>query len=127
MSFGRTLLVAWTLLCFTGCTSMQAIKDPSPDRIQERVKVGDEVHVVTTNGATYELEVTQVDENSLTGEAESGKRYRVPYAAIASIEVKKVSVGRTGGTLGAIALVLYAAAIYLVLVLFDVVDAGSGD
>lgn len=127
MDFGRMVMVVWTLVCFTGCTSMRAIEDPAPEHIREQVKVGDEIRVVATDGTTYDLEVTQVAEDSLTGKTESGKRYRVPYSAIVSIEVSKVSAAKTGGTLSAVALVLYAAAIYLVLVLFDVVDYASGD
>ncbi len=123
----RVIVVAWTLLCFTGCTSMQAIKDPSPDRIRGQVEVGDDVRVVATNGKTYDLEVTGVDEDSLSGKAESGKRYRIPYSVIASIEVSQASAGKTGGALAAVALILYAAAIYYVLMLFDVFDSVSGN
>ena len=123
----RAIMAVWTLLCFTGCTSIQAIKEPTPDRIRAQVEVGDEIHVSATNGTIYDLEVTRMDDDSLTGRAESGKRYKVPYSAIESIEVRGASAARTGGALGVVTLVLYAAAVYLALVLFDVVDTASGN
>ena len=123
----RHAVVAATLLSFTACTTMQPIKNFSPATAQEHIHTGDEVHVVLGNGSVYDLEVTKVEEDSFVGEADSGKRYRIKYASIRSIESEQASAGKTAGLGAGVMAVLYAVAIVTVLALFHVVDNASGD
>lgn len=126
MRLVRTVVALWTALCFTGCTSMQPIKESTPQNAREQLEVGDEVRVVATNGTAYELVVTRVGDDSFSGKAENGKHYKVPYAAIQSIEAEQVSAAKTGGAIGATTIVLYIAAIaFFVMVAEDIGEAFS--
>ena len=126
MGVARTFVALWTALCFTGCTSMQPIKEFTPQNAREQLEVGDEVRVVATNGTTYELEVTRVGDDSFSGKAENGKRYKVPYAAIQSIEAEQISAAKTGGAIGATTIVLYALAVaFFVMVAEDIAEGFS--
>jgi hypothetical protein len=119
----RYAVVAVTLLCFTACTSMQPIEDITPATIRQQVQVDDEVHIVLRSGAVYDLVVTKVEEDSLVGEADSGKHWRIKYDAIRSIESEQGSAGKTAGLVGGAAVLLYAAVLVVgVLALFEVVD-----
>ena len=95
------IAVIWlTLLSFTACTSLRPIEDFSPSRIRAQVEVGDDVHIVTRKGATYDLTVTRVESDALVGRAESGKLWKVHYEAIEYIEVEEADlVGTAGGVL----------------------------
>jgi hypothetical protein len=123
----RKAVVAVVIVSLAGCSTMRAVEDVSPQGVRERVEVGDEVRIVTTQGAVYELEVTKVEEKSLTGEAGNGKRYRVPYAAIQALEVEEVSAAKTGGAITAGMVAVYAAAIAFMLMLAREFKPGGGD
>ena len=119
----RHAVVAATLLSFTACTTMQPIKNFSPETAPQDIHKGDEVHVVLGNGSVYDLEVTKVEEDSFVGEADSGKSYRIKYASIRSIESEQASAGKTAGLgVGAIVVVLGAIVVIGTLALFDLVD-----
>ena len=96
----RVAVVVLTLLSFTACTSLRPIEDFSPSRIRAQVEAGDDVHIVTRKGATYDLTVTRVESDALTGRAASGKLWKVQYEAIEYIEVAETDlVGTAGGVL----------------------------
>ena len=76
---------------------MRPIENPSPSTIRSKVDVGDDVHVVTKNGNSYELEITQVSEDAIHGTTPQGKRYKVPFAVIEAIEVSEVSGAKISG------------------------------
>ena len=112
----KNAVLVLTLLSFTACTSMRPIEDVQPAVIHQEVEAGDWVEIVATNGKTYDLEVTKVEADALYGEADSGKRYKIPLESIKSIRVEKVSGWKTTGvTLVA----LYVAAIGLVVYIFS--------
>lgn len=96
----KTGVVLMTLCTFTGCTTLQALEDPTPVRIQQSIERGDDVKVTATNGMTYYLEVTKVEADSFTGANDKGKRYKVPYKAVQSLDIREFSVLGTlaGGT-----------------------------
>lgn len=121
----RKAVVAVVVVSLTACSTMRAVEDVSPQAVRERVEVGDEVRIVTTKGAVYELEVTKVEEQSLTGEAGNGKRYRVPYAAIQAIEVEKISAAKTGGAITGGLVVLYAVGLAFMLMLMRAFEDGE--
>ena len=115
--FFRNAVVGAIIVSLTACSTMRAIENPGPQTIRDRVEVGDEVRIVTTKGAVYELEVSKVEEQSLTGVAGNGKRYKVPYALIQAIEVEEVSEGKTRGAVTAGVVAIYAVAIAFALML----------
>jgi hypothetical protein len=88
----RMVVVAVSLLSFTACTTLQSIEDFSPSVLEQRIEPGDRVHVVTRNGTAYDLTVSRVDSTALWGEANSGKRYKIPFEAILDVKVAETDV-----------------------------------
>ena len=111
----RYAVVAFTLLSFTGCTTMQPIEDFSPSKIREEVHVGDEVEIVTTSGKVYALRVQEVGEDSLSGQAASGKRYKVEFGAIKTIRTARVDVARSA-TAGGVTLIAILTALFIAFI-----------
>jgi hypothetical protein len=106
MHFCKAATVALTLLAFTGCTTMRLVEERSPESIQQHVARGDDVRIAASDGKVYELHVTQVEAESLTGTAANGKRYKVHYSGIRALEVEEVSVlGTLAGGVGTLAVV----------------------
>ena len=97
-------------VALAGCTSMRTIPDVSPTGIQQEVQPGDEIHVVLLDGRTFDLEVTRVDAETLTGVAESGKAFRIRHDAVRWLEVAEADGGGiVGGIIGGIGAVYLAA------------------
>lgn len=119
----RNLVVAVTLLAFTACTSMQPIRDFTPSRIREQVHVGDHVFIDATNGSGYDLHVDQIDTDALLGHAPSGKRYKIAFESIRTIQVEKTSGWQAGTGFGAI---LTVGLIAFLLALLKGWDPGGG-
>jgi hypothetical protein len=88
---GRIAATLLLLAVSTGHAAGQPLENVSPAAIQQRVQPGDEVRIVVRDGRSYELEVTRVEEESLTGTAESGKNYKIRYSAIERIEIALVA------------------------------------
>ena len=101
-------VAVFTALCLISCTSMRPVPASEPRALQQSVKVGDEVSVVAANGKTYLLVLTVVDDEKIVGTGDN-KKVTIRYAQIVSMEVRKVSVGKTAGlTVGVIAAALLA-------------------
>jgi hypothetical protein len=116
----RNAVVVLIVVSFTACTTMRPLEDLHPAKIQEEIEIGDLVEILATNGTTYELEVTKLDDKALYGDADSGKRYKVPFGAIKTIQVEKVSGWKTTGvTLIAIYVVVSVAVGYALMQLFE--------
>jgi len=116
----RLAVVLVTLAAFTGCTTMQAIPDVSPTGIQQHVEPGDDVHVVLMEGRKFDLEVTRVEAESLTGVAPSGKTFRIRHDAIRWLEVAEADAGGfIGGIVGAIGAVYLAALTLLAIIIWE--------
>src|SRR3546814_2817118 len=62
-----------------------------------QLSAGDDVSLVTRDGKHYDLAITHVDANSLTGQDAHGKKWKVRREAIASLEVRRFSTGKTAG------------------------------
>jgi len=88
----RGAIVGLMLLSFTGCTTLQTIEDFSPSVLEQRIEVGDRVHVVARSGKDYDLTVTRVDGAMLEGHNDAGKRYKIPFEAILHVEVAEADV-----------------------------------
>jgi len=112
----RGLAVSITLLCFTGCTTLQPLADFSPSTLRQEVEVGDRVQLVTLEGVAYDLTVTRVDADALHGHGDTGKQYKVMFEAIRTIRVEKLSGWKVatgfGVTVAALAVLAMLAVIY---------------
>lgn len=126
MKICQAVVVVATLLAFTGCSTMRLLDERSPASIQQNVGPGDRVRIAASNGKVYELTVTQIEADSLTGKAASGKRYKVQYAAINAIEVQEAdvlaSVGVGLGTLLVVSTVALLVALHNLDIHFDICE-----
>jgi hypothetical protein len=112
----RGAIVTVMLLSFSACTTMQAIEDFTPSVLEQRIEVGDRVHVVARSGKAYDLTVTRVDEGSLEGHNDSGKRYKIPFEAILHVEVAETDVvASAAGVLGTVYTVAAAVVMYAII------------
>ena len=119
-SWFKAAVVALVLPAFVACSSLQPLEDFSPSRIVAKVEPGDEVHIVTLTGSIYDLTVTRVDADSLSGRASSGKRFKIMFEAIQYIEVEEADALKTvGATLLTAYAVLSAILVYAVVVFLD--------
>ena len=101
MHFFRVVTALVTLLAFTGCTTMRMLEERSPASIQQNVDRGDRVRVAAGDGRVYELTVTKVEADSLTGRADNGKLYKIRYSGIQALEVREADlIGTVGAGLG---------------------------
>jgi hypothetical protein len=84
----RPSLAALLLALFTSTawTAMRPVEDRSPAGLQAQLKPGDRVRVEVRDGRSFELRLTRVEAESLTGAADSGKQFRIRYSAIERLE-----------------------------------------
>lgn len=75
--------VAAVLAGASGCASEKKIDASSSESVINGVNKGDEVRVVTKNGATHKFVVTKITNKALYGDSE-----RVVYDDMQSVEVK---------------------------------------
>ncbi|MEQ1440629.1 hypothetical protein AAG565_14825 [Fontimonas sp. SYSU GA230001] len=110
----RGLVVLFTLFCFAGCTSMQAVRAPVAASARTQIKKGDDIAVWMRGGQHFELKVTAVEDTGVTGRDDQRKAWKLPYADIERMEVRRVDgVKTTTMVVGALAVVaaLWVAAI----------------
>jgi hypothetical protein len=103
----------------TSCTSLQGVTLPSAERPSQlpAVKPGETVVLTTRSGQTQSFEVTAVEADALVG-----KNIRVPYADIATLNVRRFNSARTG----IVAIVVGAIALIAVLVAVIEDEGGFG-
>src|SRR3546814_14603695 len=104
----------------TACTSMQIVQSSPQQNLAGQLSAGDDVSLVTRDGKHYDLAITHVDANSLTGQDAHGKKWKVRREAIASLEVRRFSTGKTAGLSAAI-----VAGVYVVGALAIAIAANS--
>lgn len=94
----RSFLVLLVSLSLLACTTTQSLRNPSPQRIQEQVRVGDRVNVFTKSGQIYTIKVTGLGERNLMGQDQGNLQpVQVPYADIRQVQSEKISVGKSLG------------------------------
>lgn len=111
-ALSRLFLVALLSVSIVGFTSMRAIEPPVTS-VPTQVKPGDDVIVRTLSGKTYELTVRSVDETAFIGKAADGKSWKIPYAQIESMSLRKVDAVKTSGLTIAVLAVVFVGAIIL--------------
>lgn len=82
--------------CLIGCTSMKAVERPAVSA-PSQIIVGDEVRVTTKAGKAYALEITEMADDAMIGRDDAGKLWKVPFEQIQTLEVEKLSAGKTAG------------------------------
>jgi uncharacterized protein YceK len=112
----RNIISVLLALCLAGCFSMRPLAAPIEGRtVAASVKVGQSVRVLTRSQRILELKVTAVEPEALFGRTDQGegKLYKVPYAAIESLEVRRFSGGKTTGAISVGAIASYVAVVLL--------------
>lgn len=118
--FASTL--AFVAICLSAaCTTLSPVAaDATSARIRAEIKAGDTVRVRTADGTTHNLQVTELGESSLVGNAVGtwkvstdvvGSRIELPYRDIQQIELQHVSALKTTALVAAVALVATVAII----------------
>ncbi len=117
-SWFQTFIALLLSISLLACTSMRPIPASDRQAVRTAVKVGDEVSVVATNGKTYLLVLTTVEDDKIVGTGDN-KKVTIRYEQIKSIEVRKVSAGKTVGLTAAIIGVTLVALIVLYTIALD--------
>src|SRR3546814_17711099 len=91
----RTIVVVLCLLCMTACTSMHIVQSSPQQNLDGQLSAGDDVSLVTRDGKHYDLAITHVDANSLTGQDAHDKKWKVRREANESLEVRRFSTRHT--------------------------------
>ena len=110
----RNLVVAVTLLAFTGCAATRTLETLTPATIREQVEPGDVVKVAVNDGRSFEIEVEKVEATALTGTTLENRRYRIPYSTITSLQVQG---DRAGAAAGAGAMIIIGTVVVLAAVI----------
>jgi hypothetical protein len=87
----------------SGCTTLQPLPEDR-SALEQTVKPGDKVHVITRDGNEKEFKVTQVTEQRIEGENQS-----VAMDDIAKIERRDISGWKTGGLAFGVTIVVLGA------------------
>lgn len=107
MSKGRwqraIALVCVVSFLVTSCTSLHSVAIPSPENpaLLPAVKVGDTVDITTKTTGHKTFEITAVEADALVG-----KGVRVPYADMATLNVKRIRKGPTAALIVGIVFVV---------------------
>ncbi|MGH2668643.1 MAG: hypothetical protein ACRDH5_05910, partial [bacterium] len=88
------LFTLFTLVCFTGCTTLQPLPDAQPATIQQSVRPGSIVEIERVDGTRTVLKVESVGAEAIEG-TESGQRLRIPLGEIRSIGTQTVAKSAT--------------------------------
>ncbi len=101
-------------LILSGCTSMQPLQ--LQGHFPDDIHVGDQLEVITRDGKTTELKVTAVGADRLSGTTPGGATQEIAASAIASIQRREASKGKTVALgLGVAALAVLAAGAVVLL------------
>ena len=102
-----------------GCTTIDSMDGTHEALAEEKIRVGDKVFLHYSGGRSYEVEITNIGDESVSGEEENGRKIVAEYEDLSSIGHKRVEVLKTAGaTLGIIAL--------SPLIIVGVVATGAG-
>ena len=111
----RILVAIWVSISLVACTSLRPLPSGEAGQWRGQVHVGDDVSVAATNGKTYLLTLTEVDDQKIVGIGDN-KKVTIRYEQIQSLEVRKLSVAKTAGlSLGVIAGVALAAIAFVAI------------
>ena len=101
------LLIAVLFASFgsVGCTTMDSMDGTHEALTEEKIRVGDKVFLHYNAGRSYEVEITNIGAESVSGEEKNGRKIVAEYEDLSSIGHKRVEVLKTvGATVGIIAL-----------------------
>jgi hypothetical protein len=101
------LLIAVLFASFgsVGCTTIDSLDGTQEALAEEKIRVGDKVFLHYGGGQSYEIEITNIANESVSGEEKNGRKIVAEYEDLSSVGHKRVEVLKTvGATVGIIAL-----------------------
>lgn len=113
----RILVTLWVSLSLVACTSMRPLPAGEGGQWRGQVHVGDDISVAATNGKTYLLTLTEVDDQKIVGIGDN-KKVTIRYEQIRTLEVRKVSALKTTAAVGGGILAATAALLLVVIIAF---------
>lgn len=110
-----TSLIVLLIAVLSGCTHLKPV-DMDPSTLQKNIRMGtlvhkgDTVRIVTRDGVSHEVIVTEVDEHTLRGHATGAPpgavAMEIPIGDILTLEEEKVNVQETAaGSVGVLSIV----------------------
>ena len=114
----RLFVAAWVSLSLVGCTAMRPLSVPVSDQQAVRgvLNVGDEVSIAATNGKTYLLVLTVVDDEKIVGIG-NNQKVTIRYGQIKSLEVRRITRNSAIGATTGLTLLYVGLAVITVIVL----------
>lgn len=113
----RILVTLWVSLSLVACTSMRPLPAGEGGQWRGQVHVGDDISVAATNGKTYLLTLTEVDDQKIVGIGDN-KKVTIRYEQIRTLEVRKLSALKTTAAVGGGILAATAALLLVVIIAF---------
>jgi len=113
----RILVTVTVSLSLIACTSMRPLPAGDAGQWRGQVHVGDDVSVAASNGKTYLLTLTEVDDQKIVGFGDN-KKVTIRYEQIQTLEVRKVSALKTTAAVGGGILAATAALLLIVIIAF---------
>ncbi|MDP3859543.1 MAG: hypothetical protein Q8Q73_17440 [Stagnimonas sp.] len=113
----RNLVAAVAALSLVACTSLRPL--PAGDRQwRDQVHVGDDVSVAASNGKTYLLTLTEVDDEKIVGIGDN-KKVTIRYAQIQQLELRKLNALKTSAAVGGGVLAVVGAVLLFAIIAFQ--------
>lgn len=95
----RRVLPIIGLFLLAACTTFRVLDSADPATLGKELEAGDRVIATMDDDRRYELDFVSIEEASILGErveeGSKGERIRLPRSELRSIEVKRISWGRT--------------------------------
>ncbi len=113
----RILVAVLVSISLVACTSMRPLPPGDGGQWRGQVHVGDDVSVTASNGKTYLLTLTEVDDQKIVGIGDN-KKVTIRYEQIQTLEVRKLSALKTTAAVGGGILAATAALLLVVIIAF---------
>lgn len=113
----KILVAFWVSISLVACTSLRPMPPGEAGQWRGQVHVGDDVSVAATNGKTYLLTLTEVDDQKIVGVGDN-KKVTIRYEQIKALEVRKVSALKTTGAVAGGIVALAAVALAVAIIAF---------
>lgn len=114
----RLLVSLLVSLSLVGCTSMRPLPAGDSGQWRGQVQVGDDVSVAASNGKTYLLTLTEVDDQKIVGIGDN-KKVTIRYEQIKTLEIRKVSALKTTAAVGGGVLAVVGAVLVFAVIAFQ--------
>jgi len=113
----RILVSLLVSLSLVGCTSLRPLPPGDGGQWRGQVQVGDDVSVAASNGKTYLLTLTEVDDQKIVGISDN-KKVTIRYEQIKTLEIRKVNALKTTAAVGGGILAVVGAVLVFAVIVF---------